>query len=456
MFLRQLSLKNIRSLKDLTIDFSSPDSKEVRQWTCLLGENGCGKSTVLRAAALLTAGSDALAELVGDVDRWIRNGAAAGRIDGVIETQSGEQRVVGLELKRGMNTADLLSHNSANLTAIDAALEHSLRNYFVVGYGVSRRLASKEGAFNKSEVFRKLRSQAVGTLFSGDAVLRPLDSWAMDLEYRKGKRGSAVIRRATKGLLPDVTVHRVDRERRQLIFRTPDGMVPLEELSDGYQNVAAWCGDLLYRITEVFKNYKNPLLARGLILLDEVDLHLHPFWQRTLVATLRDRLRNFQFLTTTHSPLTAQQAGRGELYILRRVNKVPALLHYEDAPNLLRVEQLIVSPVFGLETGVSTKVEALRKKEATGRKLAAKDVEVLRSVPRPRADPKTEKEKIALLRSVHEVLASAQPGPVRARSMAAMRRTRPAAFRPPAEEIIRTRVRPGADETIRAALKRKS
>ncbi len=433
MFLRQLTVKDVRSLRDVTIDFTCPDSDAVRHWTCLLGENGCGKSTILRATALLLAGSDALPEVVGDVDRWIRNGCSRGQIDAVIETQTGEQRPVTLEFVRGMSGADLVKLNAANLAALDGALKHTPRNYFVAGYGVSRRLSTAGRSFEQPEVFRNLRSQAVGSLFSGDAVLRSLDSWAMDLEYRRGKGGTDVIKRATRNLLPDVAFHRVDRKRRRLMFKTKDGLVPLEELSDGYQNVAAWCGDLLFRLTEVFQNYTNPLNARGVLLLDEVDLHLHPVWQRQLVATLRERLPNFQFITTTHSPLTAQQAGAGELYILRRENSRPTLLHYEEAPNLLRVEQIIVSPVFGLETGVSLKVETLRNKEKKGQKLAKAEVEVLRSVPRRRADEQTEREKIELLRTLDRALTAAGTPAEPASS----KRVEPAPFRPSAAQVIK-------------------
>ena len=85
---------------------------------------------------------------------------------------------------------------------------------------------------------------------------------------------------ALKDLLPGSRLTRIDRDQRELIFATRDGELPLDQLSEGYQNMAAWCGDLLYRITEVYKDYKSPLSARGLLLIDEIDLHLHPVWQR--------------------------------------------------------------------------------------------------------------------------------------------------------------------------------
>lgn len=438
MFLRRLTIKDIRSIVDVEVDFTSAgDESKIRPWTCLLGENGCGKSTILRAIALLLAGSDALPEIVGEVDRWIRNGKDTGQMGGILETQDGDQRSIKLEFKRGMTIGDLLKHNCKNLAALDAALKHTPRNYFVAGYGVSRRLSSRAHSFEQPEVFRNLRSQAVGTLFSGDAVLRSLDSWAMDLEYRRGKHGSDVIARATRDLLPGIKYHGIDKKKRRLMFHTIDGILPLEELSDGYQNVAAWCGDLLYRLTEVFENYKAPLNARGVLLLDEVDLHLHPVWQRQLVATLRERLPNLQFITTTHSPLTAQQAGEGELYILQREDGRPTLFHYEDAPNLLRIEQLIVSPVFGLETGVSVEVEKIRKKDELGQKLTKAEVQLLKSIPRRRADEKTEREKVELLKTVRDALEAAG---VKSDAKTSLD-SKPASFRPSASQVIRKAIK---------------
>ncbi len=204
----------------------------------------------------------------------------------------------------------------------------------------------------------------------------------MDLDYRKSRVGFQAVRAALKDLLPGVTVARIDRKNRELLFDTQDGRLPLDQLSEGYQNMSAWCGDLLYRITEVYKDYKNPLSARGLLLIDEIDLHLHPVWQRALKDFLDQKLPHFQILATTHSPLTAQQAGEGELFFLKRVkeNGPARIEQYPGAPNTLMTHQLIMSPAFGLHTVDSKKVEEMkteyrslkeRQSKAKGKKKAA-------------------------------------------------------------------------------------
>ena len=78
---------------------------------------------------------------------------------------------------------------------------------------------------------------------------------------------------------------------------------------------------------------------------------------------LTKKLPNFQIITTTHSPLTAQQCGAGELFILHRIeeNAPPKITQFEGEPRRLKIQQLIASPMFGLDTTASKYVEELRK-----------------------------------------------------------------------------------------------
>jgi predicted ATPase len=361
MFLRKLRLSNIRSVKEMEISFADGDGTP-RQWTFLLGENGTGKSTLLRAIALVLAGSDALPELIAHPDGWVREGASAGEVSAELATADGDERPISFTIRRKDTLSDLFKRNQAAMEAIDRAIARAPRNYFTVGYGASRRLA-RAASLERGEEFKTPRSQTVATLFSPDAILRPLAGWALDLHYQHGARGLAAIRQTLDGLLPGVSFKRIDRKKRALIFETPDGDVPIDRLSDGYQNVAAWCGDLMYRIVHAFGNYRDPLSARGLLLIDEIDLHLHPVWQRQLRSFLTDKLPHFQIVATTHSPLTAQQAGTGELWTLHRPgpNLPPAVHQFTGEPRKLMVHQLLLSPVFGVETVDSRSVERERK-----------------------------------------------------------------------------------------------
>lgn len=353
-------MHNLRSITELDLSFSAASGK-ARQWTYLLGENGTGKSSILRSVALALAGSDAATELVGVPDDWIRLDSDEAVIEVEFANAEGEERHARLTFRRGASALDFAVANQPDLQQIDAAIAKSERNYFVVGYGVSRRPQASRHSFSETASFmRSQRARSVATLFNPEVTLISLEQWAMDLEYRRGRSGLAAVRRALDTLLPDVKFDGIDREQRRLMFKTPDGRLPLGALSDGYQAMAAWCGDLLWQITETFGDYKDPLSARGLLLIDEVDIHLHPVWQRRLVSFLEQTLPNVQIIATTHSPLTVHQASEGELYVLKRREGGAVLQAYEGAPNRLLLPQLLESPLFGLTSLDSPQVQSLR------------------------------------------------------------------------------------------------
>ncbi|MEM9558496.1 MAG: AAA family ATPase [Acidobacteriota bacterium] len=375
MFLDHVVLENIRSIRRLELPLRKPTTDTPRKWTFLLGENGTGKSTVLRAIALGLAGSEALPELLGSPADWVRRGEREGRIGLRLRTSDGAPRDISLVLRRDENIRQVFERNRELLEKLDAALEHTDRNYFTVGYGVSRHPSQDEFAISKSaQRFRHPRAEGVGTLFSPDAQLTSLESWAMDLDYRRD-HGLEVVQDALSSLLPGIELLKVDRETRELIFETPDGPMPYRLLSDGYQNVAAWTGDLLSNVTRIFDDYRRPLETRGLLLIDEIGLHLHPVWQRQLMRFMNDRLPNFQIVATTHSPLAIHQADEGELYFLRRAGtKKPSELHaYYGAPRTLMLHQLLTSPIFGLTSLDSEPIEMMKDRYRDLRDLPRRD-----------------------------------------------------------------------------------
>lgn len=373
MYLVRLDITDFRATRRMTLDFAAgDDSGDTRRWTVLLGENGCGKSTILKAIGLVLAGSEALPDLLGEPDQWIRNGASQATVRAVIQTADRQQREVSLVLHREDGRSAVLRRNAKTLKALDNALKHADRNYFIAGYGAFRRPPDMSRG-GKSLGWRAGRSGQLASLFGTEQELFSLERWATDLDYADDSgKARAIIADALAKLLPGMAFKDIDKRRRSIIMQTQDGDVPLSQLSEGYQAMAAWAGDLLYCMSNTFRDHAHPLDARGVLLLDEMDLHLHPKWKRTLVDFLNAAFPHLQIIATTHSPLSIQQCGEGELFVVRREAGEPTLVPFGGDPSLLRLSELFLSPLIGLETLDSPRVASLREE--------ARDIELKSAV----------------------------------------------------------------------------
>ena len=414
MFLKSITIKNFKCHKYLWLDFTCNDPKRpIRKTTFMLGENGTGKSALLKAIALITAGSSGISDVLGLPADWIRNGQKLCEISAVITTAKNEEREISFKIKRGHDLRQIISENYNALEQIDKAILKAERSYFVVAYGASRRLNRGNESFHLSKRFSSPRSVNIQTLFNPDASLVSLTNWAMELDYQKSSAGLNIIKKAlNQFLLSTVKFKRIDKKQKTLIFSTPDGEVPLEQLSDGYQNVSAWVGDLMYNVTNTFSDYKDPLKVRGLLLIDEIDLHLHPTWQRLLHLFLKEKLPNMQVVASTHSPLTAQQAEEGELYALRRQKNNIELIPFIGDPSKMLLHQLLASPVFGVFSDESLKIETAKNTVRSIRlktNISASDDkklkeygEILRDQPvNIRANSVTDPRDLALLEQIN-------------------------------------------------------
>ena len=362
MFLKSIYMNNVKCFSDIALSFEN-ENGDIRKRTLLLAENGMGKSTLLKAIALVTGGSDAITDLLGEPSDWVRYKTKGCEISAVLVTREREEREIRLQIAPEDTRADVIRKNEQSLTWLDETLNQKKEDYFVLGFGASRHLNTANSRRTKTSEFTNKRAQRVATLFDPNATTTSLDSWAMDLDYLENRTGLETVQKVLSNLLPEIKFHRIDKQSGHLLFKTPDGIIPLHCLSDGYLAMAAWMGDLLFRVLENFDDLQEqPLAAKGLLLIDEVDLHLHPKRQRELFAFLDEWLPNFQFVVTTHSPMAAQQAGEGELHCLTRERRKIHLYPFSGAPNTLLLHQLVMSPAFGLDTDESKEVEDMKNR----------------------------------------------------------------------------------------------
>ena len=338
MFLKNITLRHFKCHENLYIDFTAgaTGKNQVRKTTFLTGRNGTGKSALLQAIAMVTGGSEALHSMQGFPDSYIQYGHDTCEITAIITTSQGEERILSLLLQRGESVEASVERAKTSLAPMDAALYHTHRSYFTAGYGSGRR-ANGEGLTRNRNYYpqRNRRYAAVHSLFGTNAPLRPLNVWIDELQHHGGTAAIAILGDALNTFLPDeVRFHSYIPAPGRLLFHTPDGVLPLELLSNGYQQTVAWVSDLLYHVTSTFGDYTSPLTARGLILIDEIDLHMHPAWQQRIYAFLTKGLPNFQVIATTCSSLTAQQAGAEELYSLRRSQEGKVVLESDNSEPL--------------------------------------------------------------------------------------------------------------------------
>ncbi len=365
MKLTRLILRNVRCYKKLDMSFIETDESGedfIRSRTVILGNNGTGKSTILRSIALILAGSSAMGELIGNPDNWIRNKCDFCEIIAHLRTEDKGERIIKINIERGDSLSKIISRNKESLSKLDDAVEYAERNYLNIGYGVHRRVGSI-GMKVKTSNYQNFRSNNVASLFDADASLYPFESWIMDLDYREDRTTFEHVKRSINKLIPGVKFYKIDKEAHCVKFKNKDGVVDFSQLSDGFQITANWVGDLLHRITHTYKDYRNPMNAKFILLIDEIALHLHPSWQRIILESISSLFKNAQIIATTHAPFVAQQCGCGELFtVIRNKRNNLDLYHYENDPRKLLIHQVVMSDIFGLATDESVAVERAKSK----------------------------------------------------------------------------------------------
>ena len=384
MWVESITLTNIKCFREEKILFTRNQTTGSRakpySWITLLGENGVGKSTLLQALALLLSGPEAAKELLPRPTGWVRDPSTPGKLSAVLHKEEidagsfGEDKIrktfsysyfvtggipvpVGKE-KETYTEPALIEESSKILSWLRTnAFASDTQGWFAVGYGAFRRLTRFSQVLIPSLEPAKRSSNFI-TQFDEDSALSSFERWMVYLDYRIAKDmndnkaqqmrkvGEAVIER----LLPeDAKIAEVTADG--LIQFTVNGQkVPTLSLSDGYRSVIALAGDLIWRLLQAFPDLDDPTQASGVVLIDELDIHLHPSWQRQIAGWLRDVFPHLQFFVATHSPLVA--AGGGEDALTLRLDIVDAETQVTPIKDISAYDSdyILRSPAFGLES----------------------------------------------------------------------------------------------------------
>lgn len=370
MYVDSLTIENIRCFENQSVNFRTA------RWITLLGPNGCGKSTALQSLALLLAGPEGAQKLLPRPVGWLRNEMTRGRL-GVTVHQSandpgqfGTKKVtksftysfslVGntqLRVNNKLYTEPGIVENPQRVLSWlrQNALTSTGKGWFAVGYGAFRRLTRKSQIVVPS-LEPQARYTNFFTQFFEDEPLSAFEQWMVYLDYRIAKsNGDAEAKRqrdlgvkAINALLPDgMRFDHVSPEGR-ILFNVQGSEVPTIGLSDGYRSVLALSGDLVWRLIQAFPETTDPLNEAGIVLIDELDIHLHPLWQRDIAQLLQKQFPKLQFIVATHSPLIASGAGENAMTLKFSLCEGKAIVETVKDISALSVDNILRSPAFGL------------------------------------------------------------------------------------------------------------
>jgi predicted ATP-binding protein involved in virulence len=184
------------------------------------------------------------------------------------------------------------------------------------------------------------------------------------LDYRIAKGNDPAAERqkevgiqAINQVLPkDAQFDSVTSEGR-ILFDIGGQKVPTISLSDGYRSILAFAGDLIWRLILAFPESTGPLNESGVVLIDELDIHLHPTWQRQVAGVLRETFPNLQFFVATHSPLVAAGAGEDALTLKFNFENGRSVIQKVGNIAAMNVDRILQSDAFGLLSPFSPETE---------------------------------------------------------------------------------------------------
>ena len=359
------SLRSRQYSVDLEPEYGARDQRTIesaRRWWSLLGENGSGKSSILQAISLALAG-DYIDKLVEDKKlEWKK----FLRRPSVNDSEQISQGRICLEF-RGGTRVDLRFNGKKHWWVPDTRGERGAESgieikregkpevdVFVRAYGATRLLEKRSNEDRSGHI-------RIGNLFDPRVTVLNAEEWLLDISEQDFNVAAPTIKSLlhADGLDTPPTIEiedgrplleRDQAEREVLI----DG-VPLDLVSDGYRAVVALACDIMAGLIEGFGSIEN---APGIVLIDEIGAHLHPGWRMSITRKLRRALPQVQFIVSTHEPLCLRGLFGREVV---RVEKHPVLgvmvEVIERNPSQLRVDQLLTSEFFGMDTTIDPDLE---------------------------------------------------------------------------------------------------
>lgn len=363
-YFSSLTVENVRCFGPAQTLTFHKSNHEPAQWTIIIGDNGVGKTTLLQClAALLPMETRALS------NRGTVKAAARYIADETLQFSWHARRdapnVNILQLRCtysvGAHLNQFETGSKKDLYAVWTkkgyqfnTIKSSELDVLCIAYGAARRMAAPALA-------EKTLSDPTANLFDESLALLDAEEWLLRADYASKSTDNPTlffaqlerIKAALLKILPHVEAIRFEQvdeldDQPSVQFQTPYGWVSLKDLSLGYKTSVAWMVDLASRLFEHYPASHEPLEEPAIVLIDEIDLHLHPRLQRELIMRLTEIFPNTQFIVTAHSPLIVQSAVDANLILLRRENNYVVVEDDVTAIRNWRIDQVFTSELFGI------------------------------------------------------------------------------------------------------------
>ena len=262
--IKRICVKKYQGITDLSVGNIPVNT----QWVFLTGENGYGKTTFLQAITIGLLGHK-------DGDRILADNSAT-RI--TMEFKNNRENTIRHLWIPFKPMANMAAYGSARLEIQNAQSQSRIDEHMAISY----------------------------SLFNTDGVLQNIEFEMLKWYLKKDKKFNAV-KKLFKKLIPHLHDIIVEKERDEVLYIEKDNAgatfeaIPFHKLASGFRSIIAMIGDMMIRLYKQQPEIIDPQKLSGIVLIDELDLHLHPKWQRDLPVLLSTAFPLVQFIVSTHS-----------------------------------------------------------------------------------------------------------------------------------------------------------
>ncbi|MEL5274840.1 AAA family ATPase [Serratia marcescens] len=333
MYIRKIHLEGVKSFKNFI--WQLDDNEDAAGWHVILGDNGAGKSTFIRAASLALLGTADANRVRIPFGEWVQQGTSHAFIRLEIEhtkidswSGKGKQQSENLKYSIKILPSGELSHHGTPSPARHVWGGKS--GWFSAAYGPYRRFTGGSSDYQKLFYSAPLLARHL-SVFGEDIALSETLDWLKELKFKSlesnGGKAYDLLYKIIDfinqdDLLPNEVLLKEVSSDGVLFIDGFGNSVDINSLSDGYRTILSMMLELIRQMTicyetdSIFSSDLKSITKPGVVFIDEIDVHLHPKWQRTIGKWLTSHFPEIQFIVSTHSALICQSANPGSIWKL--------------------------------------------------------------------------------------------------------------------------------------------